>query len=291
MPQQGRFFGRVVIGLGLLAWVIQPAAADKRRIISIGGSVTEIVYALGAGSRLVAVDQTSLHPPEAQDLPDVGYLRALSAEPILSLAPDLVLVEADAGPPDVLTQLAGAGVTVARMPDEPDIGGVQAKIRKVAAALGLADKGAELARQVGEDHALVIAQIGTVQSQPRVMFVLSAGRGAPLVAGEGTSAQAIIGLAGGRNAISGFPDYRPLSPEAGVAASPDVILVTDRTMRLLGGIEGLLTLPGIVGTPAADSRRIVSIDGLLLLGFGPRTPEAVATLAEALHPGLEVARR
>ena len=95
MPLQGRFLGRVVIGLGLLAWTVQPASADTGRVISVGGSVTEIVYALGAGSKLVAVDQTSLHPPEAQDLPDVGYLRALSAEPILSLAPDLVLVEAE----------------------------------------------------------------------------------------------------------------------------------------------------------------------------------------------------
>ena len=291
MPLQGRILGRVVIGLGLLAWSIQPASAANGRIISIGGSVTEIVYALGAGSRLVGVDQTSLHPPEAQDLPDVGYLRALSAEPILSLAPDLVLVEADAGPPEVLTQLESAGVMVARMPDQPDIIGVQAKIREVAAALGLEDKGAELASQVSEDHARVIAQVGKVRTQPRVMFVLSAGRGAPLVAGEGTSAESIIRLAGGRNAISGFPDYRPLSPEAGVAASPDVILVTFRTMRLLGGVEGLISLPGIVGTPAADNRRIVSIDGLLLLGFGPRTPEAVATLAEALHPGLDMARQ
>ena len=291
MRLHGRIIGRVVIGLGLLVWAIQPASADNGRIVSIGGSVTEIVYALGAGSRLVAVDQTSLHPPGAQDLPDVGYLRALSAEPILSLAPDLVLVEADAGPPEVLTQLESAGVTVARMPDQPDIGGVQQKIREVAAALGLEEKGAELASRVGADHDRVIAQVGKVQTQPRVMFVLSAGRGAPLVAGEGTSAESIIGLAGGRNAISGFPDYRPLSPEAGVAASPDVILVTYRTMRLLGGVEGLVTLPGIVGTPAADSRRIVAIDGLLLLGFGPRTPEAVATLAEALHSGLQVTRR
>ncbi|MDF1734053.1 MAG: ABC transporter substrate-binding protein [Minwuia sp.] len=291
MQLQGRFLGRVVIGLGLLAWGPQPASAENTRIVSIGGSVTEIVYALGAGSRLVAVDQTSLHPPEAQDLPDVGYLRALSAEPILSLAPDLVLVEADAGPPEVLTQLESAGVTVTRMSDEPDIGGVQQKIHQVAAALGLDDLGAELARQVGADHARVIAQVAKVQTQPRVMFVLSAGRGAPLVAGEGTSAESIITLAGGRNAITGFPDYRPLSPEAGVAASPGVILVTHRTMRLLGGIEGLVTLPGIIGTPAADDRRIVAINGLLLLGFGPRTPEAVAELAEALHPGLEVSRR
>ena len=291
MRLHGRIIGRVVIGLGLLVWAIQPASADNGRIVSIGGSVTEIVHALGAGSRLVAVDQTSLHPPEVQDLPDVGYLRALSAEPILSLAPDLVLAEADAGPPEVLRQLESAGVTVARMPDQPDIGGVQQKIREVAAALGLEEKGAELASQVGADHDRVIAQVGKVQTQPRVMFVLSAGRGAPLVAGEGTSAESIIGLAGGRNAISGFPDYRPLSPEAGVAASPDVILVTYRTMRLLGGVEGLISLPGIVGTPAADSRRIVAIDGLLLLGFGPRTPEAVAKLAEALHPGLQVTRR
>ena len=290
MDMQGRFLGRVLIGLGLIGWMVQPAVAGAQRIISVGGSVTEIVYALGAEGRLVAVDQTSLHPPQARSLPDVGYLRALSAEPILSLAPDLVLVEADAGPPDVLDQLESAGVTVRRMPDEPDIAGVLQKITAVAASLGLQERGAALAQRVGARHTRIAAQVAHITERPSVMFVLSAGRGAPLVAGNGTSAEAVIAMAGARNAVDGFPDYRPLSPEAGVAAAPDVILVTWRTMELLGGVDGLAALPGIAGTPAADNRRIIAIDGLLLLGFGPRTPEAVATLAEALHPGLEVNR-
>ncbi|WP_417515656.1 heme/hemin ABC transporter substrate-binding protein [Minwuia sp.] len=276
----------LVTGLAF-AWPPATSADEPAgRLLSLGGSVTEIVYALGAQDRLVGVDSTSFFPEAAQALPNVGYLRRLSAEPVLALTPDLIIAEADAGPPEALAQLRAAGVAIVSVPDEPDIGGVLAKIDHVAAALGLHEKGAELARRVSTRYAGVRERVARVAARPKVMFVLSAGKGAPLVAGTGTSATAIIEMAGGQNPIDGFPDYRPMTPEAGINAQPDVILVTERTLKLLGGMDRVRDLPGIQGTPAARNSAIVAMDGLLLLGFGPRTPDAVWQLALRLHPGL-----
>lgn len=269
---------------------IASAADTAQRLLSVGGSVTEIVFALGAQDRLVGVDSTSFHPAETRKLPNVGYLRQLSAEPILALTPDLIVAESDAGPPEALGQLREAGVDISLVPDEPSIAGVVAKIGHVAAALGLAGKGDELARQVSENYSRIATRVATTSKRPRVMFVLSAGKGAPLVAGRGTSATGIIEMAGGINPIDGFPDYRPMTPEAGLNAAPDIILVTHRTVKLLGGIEKLKELPGLSGTPAAENGAIVAMDGLLLLGFGPRTPDAVRELARHLHPDLNLSQ-
>lgn len=288
MPLHAARTGRIVLALGLLFGSAASAAAEPRRIVSAGGSVTEIVHALGAGDRLVGVDSTSFHPPEVRDLPDVGYLRALSAEPVLSLSPDMVLAEADAGPPEALAQLRSAGVEVVTTPDEPDIEGVAAKIDTVAAALGREAAGETLKSEMLARWDEVREAVAATGERPRVLFVLSTGSGAPLVAGQETSAAGIIEMAGGVNAIRDFTDFRPLTPEAGVALAPDVILVTRRTVGMLGGEAALLALPGLAATPAAEAGRVVAMDGLLLLGFGPRTPEAAARLARALHPDIEL---
>ena len=127
-----------------------------------------------------------------------------------------------------------------------------------------------------------------VERTPSVLFLLSIGRGAPLAAGRETSAASIIELAGGRNAIDAFEGYKPLSPEAMVGAEPDFLLVTDRTLDLLGGEQELLSRPEIAATPAGREARLITMNGLLLLGFGPRTPEAIRSLAAGLHPELSL---
>ena len=276
--------------LGLLLTLASPvpASAEAGRVASIGGSVTEIVYALGQEERIVAVDSTSLYPEAARSHPDVGYMRALSAEPVLATGPDLILAVADAGPPQALDQLRQSGVSVVTVPDEPSLAGVAAKIRAVAEALGVPAAGAVLAEKTTAEAETLRHALADANSRPKVLFLLSAGRGAPLVAGESTSAEAIIELAGGRNAVGGFAGFKPLSPEAAIAAAPDVILTTTRTLEGFGGAEPLLELPALASTPAAAKRRLIALDGLLLLGFGPRTPEAMRELAAALHPELDL---
>ncbi len=274
---------RLIFVLLLFTLLNVPARADQERIVSIGGSVTEIVYALGAGDRLVAVDSTSLYPDVATELPDVGYMRRLSAEPILALEPDHILAIADAGPAPVLDQLREAGVEITMIEDEPSPKGIIDKIHDVAIALDLTEKGHELARQVEADFEALAAEVDVVAASPqRLMFVLNTGRGAPMIGGAGTSADAIIDLAGAENAVTGLEGYKPLSPEAAIEAAPDVILMMNRSVEASGGKEALLALPDIALTPAGQNQALISMEGLLLLGFGPRTPEAARILAAAL---------
>ena len=273
-------------GLGPLS----AAAEEAKRVISVGGSITEIVYELGAGGRLVAVDTTSSYPPAAEALPDVGYMRQLAAEPILALEPDLLLLVEDAGPPATLDQLRAAGISIVTLPDQPTLDGIRQKVRQVAAAIELVDEGERLVARIEAAQRDVAAKLDSLPERPSVLFLLSVGTGAPLAAGTETSAAGIIEMAGGRNALTDFSGFRPLSPEAAAATRAEVVLVTERTLERLGGRDALLGRPELAASPAAADGRLVAMDGLLLLGFGPRTPQAVAELAEALHPGIQEAR-
>ncbi|MBK1670134.1 hypothetical protein CKO28_19035 [Rhodovibrio sodomensis] len=289
MRQQALAVRAVVVALLVAIGLPGPAGAGSpSRVVAAGGSITEIVYALGAGDRLVGVDSTSLYPEAARQLPDVGYMRRLSAEPILSLAPTLVLAAADAGPPDALAQLRAAGVEVVAIPDAPSPQGVGEKVRAVANALDLPARGDALADRLAGQFDRLRARLSGVSARPRVLLLLAIGRGTPMTAGTQTAAQGIIELAHGRNAIDAFSGYKPLSREAVVSAAPDVLLTTERTVAQFGGRKQLLARPELASTPAGRAGRLVMMDALLLLGFGPRTPQAAARLAEQLHGSLRM---
>jgi len=263
------------------------AIKDTSRVVAIGGAVTEIVYALKAEKRLVAVDTTSQHPPSAlKTLPNVGYMRQLSAEGILSLRPTLVLAMEDSGPSSQVKLLRAAGVPLVLVPKDPTPRGVVDKFRLIGAALGQGAEAARLAAAFERDMAALSRAVKAAKRRPRVLFVLSIGRGAPLAAGGGTAAEGVIRLAGGVNAIAGYDLYKPITPEGAVRARPDVILVTRRTAQMMGGPAKILARPDLRNTPAGRAKRLVAMDGLFLLGFGPRTPAAVRELASRLHPGL-----
>lgn len=278
-----RFAVLLLAGLVLLA-ARDAAAADPAadRIVAIGGDVTEILFALGAGDRVVAVDLTSRHPAAARALPNVGYMRQLSAEPILALAPDHIIAVADAGPADAVAILRQAGVRYTTVEDDPSIEGALAKVTAVAAAVGLEDAGAALAAEMREKMDAVAADVAARAARPRVVFLLSVGRGALLAGGRDTSADGAIRLAGGENVATDFTGYKPFEPEAMTAADPEAVIVTDRTVEALGGVDAILDLPALSGATAVRNGRVLVFDGQKLLGFGPRLPEAVADLAAAL---------
>lgn len=274
---------RLGLALALLA-LTTPACAGAERVVSVGGGLTEIVYALGAGDRLVAVDSTSSWPAAAAALPRVGYMRQLSAEGVLSMRPDLVLTVPDAGPPAALAQLRAAGVRVERLAADFSFEALRLRIRHVASALGEEAAAERLDARLRAEWSATQIRVAAFRSAPRVLFVLAHGGAASaLVAGEGTAADAMIRLAGGRNAISGFAGYKPLTPEAAAGAAPDVLLLTTESAAALGGAERLLQHPGLALAPAGRARRVVSLDALYLLGFGPRLPAAVRDLAERIH--------
>lgn len=261
-----------------------PATAQEARVISLGGSVTEIVAALGAAERLVARDTTSNFPAAITVLPDVGYIRALSPEGVLSVQPTLILAEDGAGPPETMEVLKAAGITIARMPGDPSPEGVLAKINAVATALNLKAKGETLAAEVAARLEVARAKAARVTTPKRVLFILSLQGGRVMAGGAGTEAEGIITLAGGVNAATGFDGYKPMTDEAILAAAPDVILMMDREGDLALGDADLLAQPALAATPAVKSGAIVRMDGMLLLGFGPRTPEAAEALYAALYP-------
>ena len=263
-----------------------PAGAEShpeaKRVVSLGGSVTEIVVALGQQDRLVARDTTSTWPAEITALPDVGYVRQLSPEGLLSVGPDLILAEAGAGPAETVQQMQAAAIPFVTIPEGRDGPGVAAKIRAVGEALGTPAAAAELAARVQGQIDTAAARAAGLR-RPRVLFVLSLQGGRVLASGSGTQADAVIRLAGGENAVTGFEGYKPLTEEAIITAQPEVILMMDRAGDHGATADQLFALPALATTPAARDRRLVQMDGLLLLGFGPRTGEAVARLSEALH--------
>jgi len=262
--------------------------ARAERVVAIGGDVTEIVFALGEQGRLVGVDQTALYPAAARALPQVGYMRNLSAEGILSLKPDLIIAAAQSGPPAVFEQLADAKVKVARIPNEESVAGILAKIDAVAAALGVPQKAVALKSSIETRMAAVEAALKPAGAPTKAMFLLAQGPGGAMAAGKGTAADAMFRLAHATNVAAGFEGYKPLTPESAVALAPDVIVVAEHAVEMLDGLDRLKARPEIAITPAGKNNRVVVMDALLLLGFGPRTPDAVAMLARAMHPGVKI---
>lgn len=280
----GRWLTVAFVMVGAVLGATLPApAADTARTVVAGGSVTEIVYAIGADEHLVAVDSTSQYPPAAAEVPNVGYLRQLSAEPMLAMDPTLLLADHDAGPPATLEQLSVAGVEVIVVPAAKSVDAVIEKIRFVARVFDRAEAGEQLVDDLSDSLEAVDAALAGAGDLPLVLFLLSVGRGAPLAAGADTSAEAVIELAGGRNALTGFDDYKPASTEAIAASGAEFVLITERTAKLLGGVEKLLARPEIAATPAGRDGNVIVMDDLLLLGFGPRLGEAVTRLAAQLH--------
>jgi iron complex transport system substrate-binding protein len=257
------------------------------RIVSIGGDVTEILYALGAGGRIVAVDSTSQFPPEAlREKKSVGYMRALSSEGVLSVNPSLILASESAGPPEVVGTLKAARVPYVEVPDRHSPKGVAGKVRLIAKAIGAEAAGDRIAAQIDAEFAALARDRARIKKPLRAMFVLSVQNGRAIVGGKTTSADAILALAGAENAAASVTGFKPLPDEAIVALAPEVIVAMRRA-----GDNGAthdaaqaFALKGVQATPAGASKRLVMMDGLYLLGFGPRAPAAARDLMRALYP-------
>ncbi len=278
--------------LSCMAVSLQAASLEKPavldRIVSADGSLTEIVYALGQEKRLVGVDTTSGYPLVAKKLPQIGYKRNISAEGVLSLSPQILIVTEDSGPDKILQQIEAAGVVVKRYSANPSLDVVREKILGVAKLLAVEEAGANLWQKVQSQVLQARSKLKNVRQPAKIMFVLSAKSGSPLISGSDTMADAIIKLAGGMNAAQGFSGYKPMSIESIIAAAPDGILMMNRSGNHSGAADILLQA-GFKVTPAAANKRLIVMDGMLLLGFGPRIGEAVERLITEFYPHLSVA--
>ena len=260
--------------------------ADPARIVSIGGAITEILYALGFEDRLAGVDSTSLYPAAAlRDKPNVGYMRQLSAEGVLGLNPSLVLAAQGSGPKETMDVLEAAKVPLVLVPETFSEAGLIEKIRLVGHAMGADNRAECLTAAVSEDLTQLRELRAGVAKPVRVMFVMSLLNGRAMAAGRNTAANEIIQLAGAVNAIDGYEGYKNVNDEAIIAAKPDVVLSIASSKDSVEA-EAVYAHPAFALTPAAGNKAFISMEGLYLLGFGPRTAAAARDLSVKLYPAL-----
>lgn len=262
--------------------------ADISRIVVLNGDIAEIVFALGLGPKVVATDTSATFPAEAKALPKVGYQRTLSAEGILSQRPTVVLGDESAGPPAVLEQIQAAGTPVVALATTKTLEAPAAKVRAVATALGVGADGEHLAAKVDAEIAEARRPLARAGTKPRVAFLYVRGTSTLMIGGKGSGVDAMIAGAGGIDAgtEAGLVNFAPLTAESLVAANPDVLLLLRAGLESVGGVDGVLGLPGVAQTAAGQTRRVLAYDDLYLVGLATRTGPALAELVRDLHPGI-----
>ena len=262
------------------------AVDDATRILSIGGDVTEILYALGAGDRVVGVDTTSQFPPEVlKEKKSVGYMRALSSEGVISVGATVVLASEGSGPPEVVKTLKASSVPYVEVTDKSSAEAIVSKVRLVAKVVGAEVEGEKIVQKVMDDFKVLADWPAKVGRPLRALFVLAVQNGRVMVGGQHTSADAILKLAGARNVADDVTGFRPLPDEAIVALAPDVIVAMRRSSDKDGhDLSQLTALKGVQSTPAGAAKRIIVVDGLYTLGFGPRAPAAARDLMAKFYP-------
>lgn len=282
IPVLEAWIGGLILGLLLCS---QAVFATKKpqdepvRIVSLDGTVSEILCDLGLQSHLIGVDVTSTYPESLQKLPKVGHNRTISAEGVISLKPTLVLTSVNAGTkPEVIEQIKSAGITVITFQQEYSVAGTKKLIQDVANTCQVPSRAKPILKKLDAD----LAQVKKAINSPKVLFIYARGTGTMMVSGKGTQVDKMIELAGGVNATSSFENYKPLTAEALVTANPDVILLFDSGLESLGGAQGLAKVQGIAQTNAGKNGRIVTMDGHLLTGFSPRLGKALQELTQKI---------
>lgn len=256
-------------------------ASKPERIVTLGGAVTELTFALGSGKDIVGTDISSVYPAETAALPKIGYWRSLAAEGIISLHPSMVIADFEAGPASVLQQIKDAGIAVHHLPQALTISQAQERIRLMGSILHKEAQGKELADKLGREYQTVQDSLRSVEPGISTVFIYIRGAKVFHVAGKTTAGEAMIQLAGGSNAASAIDGWKPVGAEFFIDTKPQVIIVTHSGLESIGGIESLKAIPGIQATPAVRNNLVLVMDDLTFLGFGPRMPEALRQMAEA----------
>lgn len=281
-PVLKTWIGGLILGLLLCSQAVFATKAptdEPVRIVSLDGTVSEILCDLGLQSHLIGVDVTSTYPESLQKLPKVGHNRTISAEGVISLKPTLVLTSVNAGTkPEVIEQIKSAGITVITFQQEYSVAGTKKLIQDVANTCQVPSRAKPILKKLDAD----LAQVKKAINSPKVLFIYARGTGTMMVSGKGTQVDKMIELAGGVNATSSFDNYKPLTAEALVTANPDVILLFDSGLESLGGAQGLAKVQGIAQTNAGKNGRIVTMDGHLLTGFSPRLGKALQELTQKI---------
>lgn len=252
----------------------------SENIVSLNGTVSEILVALNLENAIVGTDVTSTYPASLQSKPKLGHNQAVNVEGIIALQPHKVLALTTDIKPEVVVQLETAGIRVQLFDREFSVEGTRSLIQQIADSVLREDMGRQVIEKL--DRNISTLQIDNAFT-PKVLFIYARGSGTMMVAGEGTAIEKMIQLAGGQNAVAGFSDFKPLTGEALVAANPDVILLFESGLESLGGSNGIYDVQGVKQTNAGKNKKVVTMDGALLSGFGPRLGEAIKELSDKIH--------
>ncbi|UBM26029.1 ABC transporter substrate-binding protein [Pseudomonas sp. p1(2021b)] len=279
-----------LIALCVGVFLSTQALSDElpKRWVSAGGALSEWISALGGEPRLVGVDTTSQHPASLKALPSIGYQRALSAEGILSLRPDVLVGTEEMGPPPVLAQVRKAGVRVELLSGKAELDVVDSNLEQLGKLLGAEQKAAELSAEYHQQLEAVQAKVKQAQASgkvPGVLLLVGHAGAKPLMAGRGTSGDWLLRQAGARN-LADHQGYRNFSVETLAALDPDVVVFSDRALEGEQAMQALLKEnPALAASRAARDKRLVSLDPTLLVGgLGPRLPTTLNGLVEAFYP-------
>ena len=254
-----------------------------RRLITAGGTITEIVHELGFGNQIIATDITSTYPASMQELPSIGYRNQIKAEGILSLGANVVLAEADYLNPEVIEQLKSAQVEVQIFDKPMKVEETYQLIDDLSGYLEAPDKGKELKDRLQQDIQELESYKNANPNGAKIAFVMARGPETVFLAGEETFAEELFELAGLENTAQGFKDFVPLSPEALVSMNPEYLLLFESGLATLGGKDGVSNINGITETIAYKEGNIIAMDGHYISGFGPRVGEAALELAKAIN--------
>jgi iron complex transport system substrate-binding protein len=270
---------------------VATTVTDTSRIVSLTGDITEIIFELGLGDSVVAVDITTTYPPEANELRrsgnSVGFGQALAAESVLRYEPTLVLGDESIQPIETIEQLRSAGVPVIILKYQTSLPGVEEKIMQVADILGVLQAGQELSTRVMSQVAVAQDRAAQAPEQPRVAYLYTRGPSLLLLFGAGIPTQAMIEGAGAIDVGAALGEGAiPLTPEALISAMPDVIVLPESGIEGLGGIDALLEIPGIAETPAGQNRAFLAYDEAYFFNLGPRVGVALGEFVDDLYPGL-----
>ncbi|MCI3930311.1 ABC transporter substrate-binding protein [Streptomyces sp. AN091965] len=259
---------------------------DTSRIVPLSGSLNEIVFTLGLGGHVVGRDVTATFE-QAEKLPVVTRAHDVSAESVLSLKPTVVLAEGTTGPAEAVDQIRDAGIPLVVLDPAKGLDDVGPRIEAVAQALGVPKAGAALTSRTEQRLDKVRRSVPAGAKKPRVAFLYLRGSASVyLLGGRDSGAPSLLEAAGAVDAgkESGLrKDFTAITSEALAKAAPDAILVMSKGLDSVGGVDGLVKIPGVAETPAGMDRRVVSVEDGMLLNYGPRTDRVLASLVDQLY--------
>ena len=252
------------------------------RVVALANGSAEIIDSLGLREILIGRDIAS-NEPALESVPVVTSGHQVVPEKIIALRPDLVIIDSSVGPSQAIDALKKSGIKVEGIEEVWTVAGISQKVVAVASLLGVQKSGQELADAI---EATIVGASEKVSGSPRVLFLyLRGGNSIYFVGGKGSGADSLLASIGAVDvgAVANSKPFSPLTAESIISLKPEIIMVMSKGLASVGGVSGLLALPGVAQTPAGKESRVISVDDSLLLSFGARTPSLLNALAAALN--------